>query len=87
MTSIRIAWTAAAAMLLALGGCMSYPPSLSPAKGQTTAQQDADARECDHQVHSAGSQLITGVFTAWSEKERDGYVTCMQSKGYTTATK
>lgn len=86
MTPTRIAWMIALAVL-AFGGCMSYPPALSPAKGQTATQQDADARECDHQVHSAGSQLVTGVFTAWSEKERDGYVACMQAKGYTPAQK
>jgi hypothetical protein len=36
-------------------------------------------------VHSAASQLVTSVFTAWSEKDRDAYVACMQAKGYTVA--
>ena len=85
MDSTRIAGMAV--VMLALGGCMSYPPALSPAKEQNAAQQDFDARECDHQVHSAASQLVTGMFTAWSEKERDGYVACMQAKGYTPAQK
>jgi hypothetical protein len=37
MDSIRIAGMAV--VMLALGGCMSYPPALSPAKGQNAAQQ------------------------------------------------
>lgn len=81
MTLTRIALAAAATVLLA--GCTSYPPLLSPMKGQTAAQQEADAKDCDHQVHSAASQLVAGVFTAWSEKERDDYVACMKAKGYT----
>lgn len=72
--------------LLFLGGCVSYPPALTPMKGQSAAQQDADARECDHVVHSAARALGTGLLTAWSEHERDEYVACMQAKGY-TATK
>jgi hypothetical protein len=75
------------ALVLTFGGCTSYPPPLSPMKGQTAAQQEADAKDCDHQIHSAASQLVAGVFTAWSEKERDDYVACMKGKGYTPATK
>jgi len=74
-------------MLLLLGGCMSYSPTLSPAKGQNAAQQDSDARECDRQVHSAARTLLMGWGTAWSEKERDGYVACIQAKGYTADAK
>jgi hypothetical protein len=85
MTLTWIAWLSAA--LMVLGGCMRYPPTLSPAKGQTAAQQDEDARDCDHQVHSGARSLTMGLATAWSEKERDAYVTCMQAKGYTTAKK
>lgn len=84
MILTRIALVTAATALFA--GCASYPPPLSPMKGQTAAQQEADAKDCDHQVHSAASQLVTGVFTAWSEKERDDYVACMKGRGY-TATK
>jgi len=63
------------------------PAHLSPAKGQNAAQQDFDARECDHQVHSAGRSMLIGWATAWSDKERDAYVACMQAKGYTSAQK
>ena len=70
------------ALLFTVAGCMHYPPRLTPSRGQSAAQQDADARDCDREVHSAGSQLITGMFTAWSEKERDGYTACMQGRGY-----
>lgn len=77
----------AVALALSLSGCASYPQALSPAKGQTAAQQEADAKDCDHQVHSAARSMFAGVFTAWSEKERDDYVACMKAKGYTTATK
>jgi hypothetical protein len=56
-------------------------------RGQTAAQQDADAKDCAHQVHSAARSMFVGVFTAGSEKERDDYVACMNSKGYTAATK
>ena len=31
--------------------------------------------------------MLMGWATAWSEKERDGYVACMQAKGYTPAQK
>lgn len=82
MTSTRIACTLAV-LMLAFGGCTSYPPALSPAKRQTAVQQDIDARECDHQVHSAARSMFMGMLTAWSEKERDDYVACMQAKGYT----
>ena len=68
-----------------LAGCVHYPPPLAPAKGQSATQQDTDARECDRQVHSAGSTFVTGALTAWSEKERDGYVACMQGRGYTVS--
>jgi len=79
-------WFAPLALLVSvLAGCAHYPPPLAPAKGQSAAQQDTDARECDRQVHSAGSTFITGAFTAWSEKERDGYVACMQGRGYTVS--
>jgi starvation-inducible outer membrane lipoprotein len=72
-------------LTMLLTGCMSYPPALSPARGQTAAQQEADAKDCDHQVHSAARLMVTGMLTAWSEKERDDYVACMQGKGYTPA--
>jgi hypothetical protein len=72
-------------VLLTLTSCTHYPPPLSPTKGQTAAQQEADAKDCDHQVHSAASQWVTGMFTAWSEKERDAYVACMQGRGYTVS--
>jgi hypothetical protein len=75
-------WTALSITIL-LTACTSYPPTLAPARGQTAAQQDTDARECDHQVHSAGRSMFIGMFTAWSEKQRDDYVACMQAKGYT----
>jgi len=81
---MKLIWIALAILL---AGCMSYPPSLSPTKGQTAAQQETDAKDCDHQVHSAGRSMVTGVFTAWSVEERDKYVTCMQGKGYTPASK
>lgn len=77
----------ALALVFSLGGCASYPPPLSPMKGQTAAQQEADAKDCDHQVHSAGRAMFIGMFTAWSEKERDDYVACMKGKGYTPGTK
>jgi hypothetical protein len=69
--------------LLFLAGCVSYPPALTPAKGQSAAQQNDDALDCDHQVHGTGRLLTMGVLTAWSDKERDEYVACMQAKGYT----
>ena len=69
-------------VIVLLAGCVHYPPPLSPTRGQSSSQLDADARECDRQVHSAASQLVAGLFTAWSEKERDGYVACMQGRGY-----
>jgi hypothetical protein len=37
-----------------VAGYMSYPPALTATRAQSAAQQDADARDCDHQVHSAG---------------------------------
>lgn len=77
MNSTRIVCMMAV-VLAALGGCASYPPAVSPAKGQNAGQQDFDARDCDRQVHS-------GI--AWSEKERDDYVGCMQVRGYTPAPK
>jgi hypothetical protein len=85
MDSIRIAGMPV--VMLALGGCMSYPPALSPAKGQNAGQQDFDARDCDHQVHSAGRSLLIGWATAWSDKEREDYVACMHARGYTPAPK
>lgn len=85
MKPTRIVLMAVAASLLA--GCASYPPTLSPVKDQTAAQQEADAKDCDHQVHSAARSMFVGVFTAWSEKERDDYVACMKGKGYAPATK
>jgi hypothetical protein len=73
--------------IILLAGCARahYPPPLVPTRGQSAGQQDADARECDRQVHSAASQLWAGMLTAWSEKERDSYVTCMEGKGYTVS--
>jgi hypothetical protein len=68
-----------------LTGCTSYPPALTPARGQTAAQQEADAKDCDHQVHSAARSMFMGAVTAWSAEERDKYVACMQGKGYTPA--
>ena len=85
MTLTRIALVTAAAVLLS--GCASYPPPLSPMKGQTAAQQEADAKDCDHQAHSAVRTMFAGMFTAWSERERDHYVACMKDKGYTAAVK
>jgi hypothetical protein len=79
----RAAWSLVFVTLLA--GCAHYPPPFAPARGQSAAQQDADARECDRQVHSGASTFFTGVFTAWSEKERDGYTACMQGRGYTVS--
>ncbi len=84
MTNLaRIILVVAAGVLLS--ACTSYPPPLSPMKGQTAAQQEADAKDCDHQVHSAGRAMLIGAFTAWSDKERDDYVACMKGKGYTPA--
>ena len=68
-----------------LAGCAHYPPPLAPGRGQSAGQQDTDARECDREVHSGASTFVSGVFTAWSEKERDGYVACMQGRGYTVS--
>lgn len=39
------------------------------------------------QVHSAGRSMLMGWAIAWSDKERDAYVACMQAKGYTSAQK
>jgi starvation-inducible outer membrane lipoprotein len=75
-------WPALSIALL-LTACTSYPPPLAPARGQTAAQQEADAKDCDHQVHSAARAMFVGAFTAWSTEERDKYVACMQGKGYT----
>jgi hypothetical protein len=61
----------------------NYPPALTPARGQTAAQQEVDAKDYDHQVHSAARSMFVGAFTAWSTEERDKYVACMQGKGYT----
>jgi hypothetical protein len=72
-------------LALLLAGCMHYPPQLAPARNQSAVQQDSDARDCDHQVHGAARSFFIGAASAWSEKERDGYVTCMQGKGYTVA--
>src|SRR5260370_38490832 len=47
------AWRYSALLLALLSGCTSYPPALTPARGQTAAQQETDAKDCDHQVHSA----------------------------------
>jgi PBP1b-binding outer membrane lipoprotein LpoB len=80
------AWPYSALLLtLFLAGCASYPPTLAPARGQTASQQEADAKDCDHQVHSAARSMVAGMFTAWSTEERDKYVACMQGKGYTPA--
>lgn len=80
---MRYLWLAVPMLLLT--SCAHYPPSLNAAKGQSATQQEADAKDCDHQVHSAASQLVAGMFTAWSEKDRDAYVACMLGKGYTVA--
>lgn len=64
-------------------GVTSYPPPLNPTRGQTAAQQEADTKDCDDQVHSAARSMFVGAFTAWSTEERDKYVACMQGKGYT----
>ena len=69
--------------MLLLASCAHYPPPLNPTKGQTAAPQEADAKDCDHQVHSAGRSMFVGAFTAWSVEERDKYVACMPGKGYT----
>jgi len=82
MTSWR--WVALSIAML-LTACTSYPPTLAPARGQTATQQEADAKDCDHQVHSAGRSMFVGMFTAWSTEERDAYVACMQGRGYTPA--
>jgi ABC-type phosphate transport system substrate-binding protein len=78
-------WFAPLGLIVSLAGCAHYPPPLAPAHSQSTTQQDTDARECDRQVHSAGSTFVTGVFTAWSEEERDRYVACVQARGYTVS--
>jgi hypothetical protein len=75
-------WPALALALL-LAACTSYRPPLAPARGQPAAQQEVDAKDCDHQVHSAARSMFVGAFTAWSTEERDKYVACMQGKGYT----
>ena len=85
MNRARIALVISALVLIA--GCASYPPALSPTKGQTAAQQETDAKDCDHQVHSGARTMFAGALTAWSEKERDDYVACMKGKGYTPTTK
>jgi starvation-inducible outer membrane lipoprotein len=55
-------WPALSFALL-LTACMSHPPPLAPARGPTTAQQEADAKECDHQVHSAARSMFVGAST------------------------
>lgn len=70
------------ALALLLTSCVHHPGTFTPSRGQSAAQQDSDARDCDREVHSAGSQLVTGLFTAWSEKERAGYIACMTARGY-----
>jgi len=57
--------------------------TFTPARGQSTAQLDVDQRDCDREVHSGARNLTVGVLTAWSEKERDGFIACMQARGYT----
>jgi hypothetical protein len=39
---MRYAWLV---LVVFAASCTSYPPPLSPAKGQTAAQQEADAKE------------------------------------------
>ena len=79
-------WCASLVLIVSLlAGCAHYPPPLAPTRGQSAAQQDTDARECDRQVHSGASTFVSGALTAWSEKERDGYVACMQGRGYTVS--
>lgn len=68
--------------LLPLAACTHHPGTFAPARGQSATQLDADTRDCDREVHSAGSQLVTGMFTGWSEKERDGFIACMTARGY-----
>jgi starvation-inducible outer membrane lipoprotein len=80
--TIRLCVVLLLAMLLT--GCMTYPPALAPTRGQTAGKQE-DAKDCDHQVHSAGRSMFLGAFTAWSTEERDKYVACMRGKGYTPA--
>jgi HPt (histidine-containing phosphotransfer) domain-containing protein len=83
---LMIAWQwPAVSLALLVTACTSYPPPLAPARGQTAVQQEADAKDCDHQVHSAARSMTVGAFTAWSTEERDKYVACMQGKGYTPA--
>ena len=66
-----------------LAGCaMHYPPAFAPGRGQSAAQHDADARDCDRQVHSVGRNMLMGWANAWTEPERDGYLACMQGRGY-----
>ena len=76
---MRYVWLALSTFLLT--SYAHYPPPLNPAEGQTAAQLEADAKD------SAASQLVSVMFTAWSEKDRDKYVTCMQGKGYAPAPK
>jgi hypothetical protein len=71
-------------LALVLAGCISYPPALSPTKGQTADQQIADAKDCDHEVHGPIRIITMDVFSAWSAAERDKYLACMERKGYTT---
>lgn len=70
-------------LLVFLASCTSYPPALAPVNGQTVAQQEADAKDCERLVHSAARTMFAAVFTAWTTDERDTYVACMQGKGYT----
>ena len=72
------------ALALLVVGCVSYPPALSPTRGQTADQQMTDAKDCDHEVHGPVRIVTMDFFTAWSAAERDNYVACMQRKGYTT---
>ena len=65
---------------------MAQQPDTRPLNNPTRlgqTQQEADAKDCDHQVHSAARSMFVGAFTAWSTEERDKYVACMQGKGYT----
>jgi outer membrane biogenesis lipoprotein LolB len=72
-------WRAVSIALL-LTAC-TLPAPAGPSRGQTAAQQEADAKACDHQVHSAARSMFVGAFTAWSTEERGEYVACMQGKG------
>lgn len=83
---MRAWWPGLGILMVLVTGCASHaPPPLSPIKGQTAAQQEADAEDCASRVHRAARSIGIGVFTDWSEEERYTYLACMEGRGYMVA--